>query len=59
MTAPANVSLSGVPTTAWGTLSMTADATESESSLDITFEYKAAASGTWSRSARPSRLLRT
>ena len=37
-TAPTNVSLTGVPTTAWGTLSMTADATESQSSLDITFE---------------------
>ena len=46
-TAPANVELTGVPTTARGTLSMTADATESQSSLDITFEYKASASGTW------------
>ena len=41
-TAPANVSLTGVPTTAWGTLSMTADATESESSLDITFQHSPA-----------------
>ena len=46
-TAPTNVSLTGVPTTAWGTLSMTADATESQSSLDITFQRSPAGLGTW------------
>ena len=47
VTAPTNVSVTGVPTTAWGTLSMTAAATESESSLDITFQRSPAGLGTW------------
>ena len=46
-TAPTNVSLTGVPTTTWDTLSMTAVATESESSLDITFERSPAGMNTW------------
>ena len=46
-TAPSNVSIAGVPTTARGTLSLTGVATESESSLDITFQRSPAGAGTW------------
>ncbi len=45
--APTGVSLNGVPTTARGTLSLTGVATESESSLDITFQHSPAGLGTW------------